>query len=352
MATPRLSIVVPCYDEERGLPEFYARMSRAAADAVGAEYELILVDDGSRDGTWPVIADLSRRDDHVVGVQLFRNHGHQLAVTAGLSVARGGRVMLIDADLQDPPELLLAMMRELDGGAEVAYGQRIARGGETRFKLWSAALFYRGLERISAVPIPRDTGDFRLMSRRVADALAMMPERHRFIRGMVSWIGGRQVAIPYQREARYAGESKYPLAKMVRFAVDAITSFSTAPLRFATWLGIVTSGLAFLLILYTVARWLTGQVIPGWASAVVSSSLFAGIQLFVLGIMGEYLGRLVEEAKGRPLFIINAIDRRGERYAPPVEFARASSEARHAMLDMLEDGAGPAADRPAPPATW
>lgn len=335
MTTPRLSIVVPCYDEERGLTQFWVRMSRAALEATD-EYEIVLVDDGSRDGTWAVIAGLAHRDSHVVGVQLFRNHGHQLAVTAGLAVARGLRVMVIDADLQDPPELLGAMMHELDAGAEVAYGRRIARDGETRFKRASAALFYRALERVTAVPIPRDTGDFRLMSRRVVDALTLMPEQHRFIRGMVSWIGGRQVAIPYQREPRFAGESKYPLTKMIRFAIDAITSFSTAPLRVATWMGIVTSGLAFLLIAYTVMRWLTGHVIPGWASSVVSASLFAGIQLFVLGIMGEYLGRLVEEAKARPLFIINAIDRNGERYSPPVGFAGASAAERQAFLQMLE----------------
>ena len=339
MPTPKLSIVVPCYDEEKGLAEFGKRMSRSAGEAVGDEYEIILVDDGSRDRTWAVMSEMARHDHHIVGVQLFRNHGHQLAVTAGISIARGERVMLIDADLQDPPELLAEMMHALDSGADVAYGRRTIRGGETRFKLASAALFYRALERLSTVPIPRDTGDFRLMSRRVVDALTIMPERHRFIRGMVSWIGGRQVSIPYERDVRFAGDSKYPLTKMFRFAVDAITSFSTAPLRFATWLGILTSGLAFLLILYTVARWMTGQVIPGWASSVVSSSLFAGIQLFVLGIMGEYLGRLVEEAKGRPLFIINAIDRNGERYVPPVDFANLSVAEQNLMFDMLENRA-------------
>ncbi len=337
MPTPKLSIVVPCYDEGKAIAEFCRRMSAAAVEAVGDAYEIILVDDGSRDHTWMEMSEMARHDHHVVGVQLFRNHGHQLAVTAGMSVARGERVLLIDADLQDPPELLAEMMRALDSGAEVAYGRRTTRDGETRFKLASAALFYRTLERLSAIPIPRDTGDFRLMSRRVVDALAIMPERHRFIRGMVSWIGGRQVAIPYERNARFAGDSKYPLTKMVRFAIDAITSFSTAPLRFATWLGILSSGLALLLIVYTVARWMTGQVIPGWASSVVSSSLFAGIQLFVLGIMGEYLGRLVEEAKRRPLFIINAIDRDGERYAPPVGFANLSPAEQASTFDMLRN---------------
>lgn len=229
--------------------------------------------------------------------------------------------MVIDADLQDPPELLSEMMRIMDDGADVVYGQRGSREGESWFKLATASLFYRVLEKLSSMPIPRDTGDFRLMDRRVADMLSLMPERHRFIRGMISWIGGRQVPLVYEREARFAGESKYPISKMLRFAVDAITGFSTAPLRFAVWLGGLVSLLAFLLLFYTLVNWMTGHVVPGWASSLVATSLFAGTQLLVLGIMGEYLGRLVEEAKGRPLFLIGSVHAHGQEHLLPPDFA-------------------------------
>jgi dolichol-phosphate mannosyltransferase len=306
-----VSVVVPCFDEEQVLPEFHRRASDACGAAAGDDYEIVLVDDGSRDGTWALIQGLAARDPHVVGVRLMRNCGHQLAATAGLSISRGRRVMLIDADLQDPPELLGKMMALMDDGADVVYGQRIAREGESRFKRGSAALFYRLLARLTKVPIPPDTGDFRLMSRRVVDVLLAMPERDRFIRGMVSWIGGRQVALPYERRARFAGTTKYPLMKMLRFARDAITSFSTVPLRIAVWLGLVVAGIAALLLIYTVAQWIKGDVVAGWSSVMTAIALFAGVQLIVLGIIGEYLGRLVQETKGRPLFLIDEIVGRG-----------------------------------------
>jgi dolichol-phosphate mannosyltransferase len=318
---PQLSVVAPCFNEEESLPEFWERTSQACLIAVGDSHEIVLVDDGSRDDTWALIEQLAERDAHVVGVRLLRNHGHQLAVTAGLAICRGARVMLIDADLQDPPELLPAMMTLMDGGADVVYGRRSVRAGESWFKLVSAAVFYRVLAQLTDVPIPRDTGDFRLMSRRVVDVLNQMPERHRFLRGMVSWIGGKQVPLDYERQARFAGISKYPLRKMLHFAVDAVTSFSIKPLRIAVWLGLIVSTLAFVLLFYATLCWTTGKVVPGWTSALVSNAFFAGIQLLILGIIGEYLGRMVEAQKGRPLFTIDCIRTRGQTYVGPGMFA-------------------------------
>ncbi len=314
----QLSVVVPCYNEVDGLEEFWQRMAEACLLAAGDSYEIVMVDDGSRDGTWMLIERLVEQSPRAVGVRLLRNHGHQLAATAGLAVARGDRVLLIDADLQDPPELLQDMMSLMDAGADVVYGQRSVRQGESRFKLLTASLFYRLLGLLTDVPIPRDTGDFRLMSRNVVDILNTMPERHRFLRGMVTWIGGKQVPLVYERHARFAGSSKYPLRKMLQLAVDAITSFSTKPLRLAVWLGVATSTLAFLLLFYAIFRWMTGDVVPGWASSLVASTLFAGTQLLVLGIIGEYLGRLVEDVKRRPLFMIDTIQAQGRTALPPL----------------------------------
>ena len=317
-----LSVVAPCCNERDGLREFYRRARAASAHAVGDAYEIVLVDDGSSDDSWDIIRSLSLADHHVIGVHLMRNHGHQIAATAGLSVARGERVMLIDADLQDPPELIDRMMQRMDAGADVVYGRRVQRQGETWFKRASAATFYRLLSRLASIPIPEDTGDFRLMRRRVVDALLAMPERERFLRGMVSWIGGRQVPLDYERDPRHAGQSKYTFAKMLRFASDAVTSFSIAPLRFAAWLGLLIAGLAMLLLVYSIWRWANGAVVTGWTSLMAALTLFAGVQLLVLGIIGEYLGRLVQESKGRPLFLIDAIVVAGESQIVPTAFWR------------------------------
>ncbi|HXF53694.1 MAG TPA: glycosyltransferase family 2 protein [Hyphomicrobiaceae bacterium] len=330
-----LSLVAPCYNEELGLAEFHRRAAAAVRAAAADDYEIVLVDDGSSDGTWAAIEALSGADPHVVGVRLMRNHGHQLAATAGLAVSRGRRVVLIDADLQDPPELIADMMALMDAGADVVYGKRSRREGESWFKTASAAAFYRLLSRLASVPIPEDTGDFRLMSRRVVDALLAMPERERFIRGMVSWIGGRQVPLHYERKARLVGASKYPLAKMLRFAADAITSFSIVPLRIASWLGIAVAGIALLLLLYTVWQWAAGNVVAGWSSTMTAIALFAGVQLIVLGIIGEYLGRLVHEAKGRPLYLIDEIARGGESRPVPIELSRLSPAARAEVVATL-----------------
>lgn len=314
-AHPYLSIAAPCYNEEEVLPEFYRRVT-AAAQAFGATYELVLINDGSKDRTWAMIADLARTDPHVVGVNLSRNHGHQRALTAGLSVCLGERIMVIDADLQDPPELLPNMMKLMDEGADVVYGQRQQRAGETGFKLLTAAGFYWLINKLSDTPIPSNTGDFRLMSRRVMLVLQDMPERHRFIRGMVSWIGFKQVPLLYNRDARFAGETKYPLRKMVKFATDAVTAFSIKPLTFAVTLGFGAAMIAALLVLYSLIMLVSGKTVPGWSSIVAAIAFFSAIQLIVIGIFGEYLGRLYEQSKGRPLFIIQDVVR-GEQGAAP-----------------------------------
>lgn len=337
-----LSIVAPCHNEEEGLKEFCRRTVATARGAVGEAFEVILVDDGSTDGTWEIIASLAQQTPQVLGVRLMRNHGHQLAATAGLAASRGERVLLIDADLQDPPELLLMMMPIMDRGADVVYGQRVRRQGESWFKLTSASLFYRLLSRLASVAIPRDVGDFRLMSRRVVDILLSMPERDRFIRGMVSWIGGRQVALPYERDARFAGTTKYPLRKMINFAIDAITSFSTVPLRISTWLGLASAGCAALLLLYTLARWIAGETIVGWSSIMAAITAFSAIQLICIGIIGEYVGRLVQENKRRPMFMIESLVQGNRSLDIPGDFSELDAATKRRALEQALGGPGEA----------
>lgn len=307
MTDVKLSVVVPCYNEEDGVGELHRRVSEVCKSYIGNSYELVFVNDGSKDSTWQLMLDLVSVDPHVVAINLSRNHGHQLALSAGLSICRGARVFILDADLQDPPELLPSMMARMDDGCEVVFGQRIKREGETAFKKISAYAFYRLLDRMVDIDIPRDTGDFRLMSRRAIDILNKMPEQHRFIRGMVSWIGLRQEAVPYERSARFAGETKYPLSKMIRFAVDAITGFSVRPLRFASYFGIAFGLLALLLMIYVFFYYFTGRSVDGWTSLAVCVLALGSVQLFVAGVMGEYLGRLCVESKGRPLYIIQEV---------------------------------------------
>ncbi|HYM02444.1 MAG TPA: glycosyltransferase family 2 protein [Stellaceae bacterium] len=306
-ASFRLSAVVPCFNEEAVLAELHARLTGACQRLVDGSYEIILVNDGSSDGTWSAMTALASRDAHVVAVNLARNYGHQLALTAGLRLCRGDRVLVIDADLQDPPELLAEMMALMDGGANVVYGQRLSRDGEGWLKQLSASLFYRLLARMTDVAIPRDTGEFRLMDRKVVEALNELPEQFRFIRGMVSWIGFRQVPLPYERQARFAGASKYPFRKMLVFAFDAITGFSTVPLRLSTYFAMIAIVAAALLSIYVVYAWLFLAAVKGWASTLLPFLVFSGIQLLVLGLMGEYVGRIYMETKRRPLFIIDEI---------------------------------------------
>jgi dolichol-phosphate mannosyltransferase len=308
MKAPALSIVVPCYNEEACLGELHARLGAAARRVAGEDYEIVLVNDGSRDGSWAMMKALAERHPRLVAINLSRNHGHQLALTAGLDLCRGERILIIDADLQDPPELLPDMMARMESErADVVYAVRRARAGETAFKLATAKLFYRGLSKLAEIEIPRDTGDFRLMSRRALDALLSLPEQARFIRGMVAWVGFRQVPIVYDRAERHAGETKYPLSKMVRFALDAVTGFSTAPLRFASHFGLWLVLASVLLVLYIAFGFFTGRAIQGWTSLMLVVVILGAVQMFVLGLIGEYLGRLFLEAKRRPLYIVSDI---------------------------------------------
>lgn len=307
MVKSGLSVVVPCYNEEDGVLELHRRVSAVCHGCVGDAYELVLVNDGSSDATWKIMRQLSAVDKHVVAVNLSRNHGHQLALSAGLQMCRGERIFILDADLQDPPELLPKMMERMDDGCDVVFGQRLKREGETTFKKASAFAFYRLLNRMADIDIPQDTGDFRLMSRRALDVLNSMPEHHRFIRGMVSWIGMRQEALPYERAVRFAGESKYPLSKMIRFAIDAITGFSVRPLRMASYLGICFGIATLLLQAYVLVQYFLGKTVEGWTSLAVIILALGSVQLFVAGVMGEYLGRLYIESKGRPLFVIQEV---------------------------------------------
>ena len=303
-----LSIVVPCFNEEACLGELHQRLGAAARVAVGEDYELVLVNDGSRDGSWPVMRRLASEDPHVVAINLSRNHGHQLALTAGLDLCRGERILIIDADLQDPPELLAPMLGLMKAdGADVVYGVRRSREGETAFKRATAHGFYRLLSRATEVDIPLDAGDFRLMSRLALDALLAMPEQARFIRGMVAWIGFRQIPFAYDRKERFAGETKYPLSKMVRFAFDALTGFSSAPLKLASHAGLALSAGSLLIVLYILYAWLAGRSIQGWTSLMLVVVVLGAVQMFVLALMGEYIGRLYNEAKRRPLYIVQEV---------------------------------------------
>ena len=305
---PALSIVVPCFNEEACLAVLHERLTNAAREAVGQNYEIVLVNDGSRDGSWAIMQRLAGDDSHLLAVNLSRNHGHQLALTAGLDLCTGDTILIIDADLQDPPELLTPMLETMrETGADVVYGVRKSRRGETAFKRATAHGFYRLLSRATEVDIPLDAGDFRLMSRRALDVLLAMPEQARFIRGMVAWIGFRQVPFAYDRAERLAGETKYPLRKMIRFAFDALTGFSSAPLKLASQVGIGLSIGSMLLILYLVYAWLSGLSIQGWTSLMLVVVVIGAAQMFVLGLMGEYIGRLYNESKRRPLYVVQEV---------------------------------------------
>ena len=305
MPRPALSIVIPCYNEAACLDQLHARVAAAARAAVGDDHEIVLINDGSRDDSWAVMQRLALADPHVVAINLSRNHGHQLALTAGLDLCGGDQILIIDADLQDPPELLTEMRATMAREeADVVYAVRRKRAGETIFKKATAAAFYRVLDSVTDTPIPLDTGDFRLMSRRALDALQSMPEQARFIRGMVAWVGFRQVPFPYDRAERFAGETHYPLAKMIRLAVDAVTGFSTAPLRWASHLGIALTFVSLLLVVYIAFGFFTGSAVQGWTSTMLVTVVLGAAQMFVLGMIGEYLGRLYIESKKRPLYLV------------------------------------------------
>ncbi len=331
-----LSIVVPCYNEQECLTTLHQRLTAAALGAVGEDHELVLVNDGSSDGSWRIMSELAASDRRVLAVDLSRNHGHQLALTAGLDLARGDKILIIDADLQDPPELLGAMLATMEReGADVVYGVRSARAGETRFKRATAAAFYRLLSRATEVDIPVDSGDFRLMSRRALDALLAMPEQARFIRGMVAWIGFKQVPFFYQRDQRFAGTTKYPLRKMIRFALDALTGFSSAPLKLASHAGLWLAAGSVILIAYIAWSWASGETIQGWTSLMLVVVILGAVQMFVLGLMGEYIGRLYSQAKQRPLYIVQDIA--GQR---------AAGQGTRPPLGLIASAEGPATVEP------
>jgi polyisoprenyl-phosphate glycosyltransferase len=303
-----LSVIIPCFNEELVIRETHARLTRVLGGLPALTYELIYVDDGSRDATPHLLGELQRGHGSARVIRLSRNFGHQIAVTAGLEAAAGDAVVVIDADLQDPPEVITEMVEKWREGFHVAYGVRVERSGETRFKLWTAKTFYRLINRLSETEIPLDTGDFRLMDRRVVDVLLSMPERDRFLRGMISWIGFRQTPVHYRREARFGGKSKYSLMKMVRFATDGILSFSIIPLKLAIWTGFAAIGLAVMgIILAVLERFYRLYDITlgrGWASIFIAVLFMGGVQLLTLGIIGEYLGRIYTEVKRRPLYVV------------------------------------------------
>ncbi len=304
-------MVIPAHNEAEVIAETHRRVTAVCA-ALNRPYEFVAVNDGSTDRTWEIVVELSRRDPCLVAVNLSRNHGHQLALTAGLHVARGERVLVMDADLQDPPELLPELMRAMDDGADVAYAQRRTRPGDSVPKRILCAAFYRLLARLADVPTQLDSGDFRLLSRRVVNLLCAMPERQPFLRGMVSWLGFRQTPVFYDRDARFAGTSKYPLSKLLKLAFDAVVSSSLKPLAFATVVGSVTALLGLVLLAYALAsRLFIGGTPHGWTSLIGAVVLLGSLQLFMLGIIGEYLGRIFIQTRGRPIFLVDRIVREG-----------------------------------------
>ena len=304
MKKPTFSIIAPIYNELENIPELYPRV-RDVMDQTGEPWELILVDDGSSDGSTDVIRKLAENDDRVRPVIFARNFGHQIAVTAGLDFSRGAAVIIIDADLQDPPEVMLDLIKKWREGYDVVYAVRAEREGETWFKKTTASLFYRLIFKITDVNIPLDTGDFRLMDRKVVAVMDKMREKHRFLRGMSSWVGFKQIGVEYKRHARFAGETKYPFKKMLQLALNAITSFSYFPLQLATYVGFIAAALAVLAIpVVAILRLTTGTVLLGQATTLIIVLFLGGVQLISLGIIGEYIGRIYDESKGRPLYIV------------------------------------------------
>ena len=298
------SIIAPIFNEKDNLPELHRRVSEVM-NSTGETWELLLVDDGSTDGSADIIRDMAKKDSHIRPVIFARNFGHQVAVTAGLDYSRGDAVVIIDADLQDPPELILEMAKKWKDGNEVVFAVRTEREGESWFKLWTASLFYRIIYRITDVKIPLDTGDFRLMDRKVVNVMNRMRERHRFLRGMSAWVGFKQVGVEYKRAARKAGETKYPFRKMFRLAINAVTSFSYFPLQVATFFGFASASLAIIAIpVVAILRLTNTHFFEGQTTTLVAVLFLGGVQLISLGILGEYIGRLYDEAKGRPLYIV------------------------------------------------
>jgi glycosyltransferase involved in cell wall biosynthesis len=306
MTRPKLSLVIPVYNESETIPELHRRLLQflSALPEVGDAWETVFIDDGSRDGSGAMLSELAKTEPRFKVVLFARNFGHQIAITAGLDRAEGDAVVVMDADLQDPPEVVQQMLHKAAEGHEVVFGVRRKRHGETLFKRVTAAAFYRFIRAMTGVDIPADAGDFRLMTRPVVLTMRALREQHRFVRGMVAWVGFRQAAIHYDREARHAGDTKYPLRKMVRFAIDGITSFSVVPLRLATWLGVISGVIAVAAgVLLFGVKFLGIGVVPGWTAIMVAVTFGFSAQLLMTGILGEYVGRIYEEIKRRPLYV-------------------------------------------------
>ena len=300
-----ISVVLPVFNEEAGLPQLYRRLKDVLV-AAGMPHEIILVNDGSRDRSWERILDLANADPHVKAVNLSRNFGHQIAITAGIDVSTGATVVIMDSDLQDPPELIPELYQKYREGFDVVYAQRRKREGETWFKRTTATFFYRLIRRMTTIEIPVDTGDFRLMSRRVVDDLKRLQEQNRFVRGLVTWVGYNQTPVPYDRDRRYGGDSKYSIGKMMKFALDGITGFSSQPLRLASHVGLLSAAASLALMVGLMVYKVAGGtgLVPGWTSLAVAVLFLGGLQLLAIGILGEYVGRIYEEAKRRPLYLV------------------------------------------------
>jgi len=302
---PTYSIIAPVYNEKDCLDTLVQRVGEVM-DTTGEPWELVIIDDGSQDGSTDIIRRMAKEDKRVRAVIFARNFGHQIAVTAGMDYSRGNAIIIIDADLQDPPEVMLEMIQRWKEGYQVVYGVRSEREGETWFKKTTASLFYRMIARITDVKIPLDTGDFRLMDRSVVEVMNSMREKHRFLRGMSSWVGYRQIGVSYHRAARFAGETKYPLKKMLKLALNAVTSFSYFPLQLATYVGFISAGISIIAIPIVIIMRLTGsQAFFGQATTLLAVLFLGGVQLISLGILGEYIGRIYDEVKGRPLYIVS-----------------------------------------------
>jgi polyisoprenyl-phosphate glycosyltransferase len=329
-----LSVVAPVYNEEASIAEFH---SRVASTLAGLPFELVLVDDGSRDGSAAILADLADEDPRVRVVRLSRNFGHQAAITAGLDHARGDAVVMMDSDLQDPPELIPDLLERWRGGSDVVYAVRRERAGETRMKLATANWFYRLFSRLAQIEVTPNAGDFRLLDRRALHALSSLRERNRFLRGMTVWVGFNQTAVAYDRDPRHAGETKYTPRRMLRFSLDAISSFSNVPLQLATVLGFIFSAIAFLGIPVAIGFRLAGEFVPGITTVLLVVLLLGGIQLITVGIIGEYLGRVYEEVKGRPLYVVSERVNFAPGESPPA--AVESPEGRAVQAPGAEEGA-------------
>jgi polyisoprenyl-phosphate glycosyltransferase len=302
---PALSVIIPIYNEEDNIPMLYDRLKKVL-DSQNVSYELLFVNDGSRDQSMKLIRELNNKDTSVKFISFSRNFGHQIAVTAGLDACQGDQVVIIDADLQDPPELIAPMRAKMAEGYEVVYAQRNRRNGESLMKRWTAKMFYRMLAKITSINIPVDTGDFRIMDRKIVDVLKKMPEQQKFLRGQISWAGFRQTYITYDRDQRHAGETGYTYKKMFRLAIDGITGFSNWPLKVATISGFIVSGITFLIALYALyARFVSKDYVPGWTSLILAVLFIGGVQLITIGIIGEYISRLSANVRQRPMYVVN-----------------------------------------------